>query len=952
MLTDYHAKYFANELTRQADIGGVERLTMALFDANVDLNPHQIEAALFAMRSPVSEGVILADEVGLGKTIEASLVICQLWAERKRKLLVICPASIRKQWASELTDKFNLPTTVLDSKTYREAKKSGISNPFDCGKVVVCSLNFAAKMNEEVRLNGWNLIVIDEAHKLRNAHQPSNKSGQKIRFAVEGSRKILLTATPLQNSLMELYGMTTVISDYIFGEASAFRDAYCNKNGQLEDLQRRLKTFCRRTLRKDVLEYVQYTSRIAITRTFRPTDNEHEFYEAISSFLQRTDTYSVPTRQRVLLTQLLRKILASSPYAVAGTLSKFVARLKDIQANRPTGDLLSKIIAGEDLDDDDFIEEAEESEEEEKPAEKEVPVDQERLRAELQELEKYVAWANSIGVDTKSRTLLDALRLGFEKMNELGAAKKALIFTESRRTQEYVKNFLEANGFAGKLVVFNGSNNDEEAKRITANWAEANQGSGKVTGSRDIDARAAIIDYFENTAEIMIATEAAAEGVNLQFCSLVVNYDLPWNPQRIEQRIGRCHRYGQKFDVVVINFVNERNEADRRTFELLAEKFQLFDGVFGASDEVLGSIESGVDFQRKIAEIYQNCRTTEEIESSFLRLRAEMEASINARMIQTRQLLMEFFDEEIHHRLRLQLVGAQQHLNRFSELFWSVTHAILRDRAQFDDKNLTLNLLQPPMPTLHVGTYHLISKSKVNTEGEFLYRMSHPLGQFVLEAAKAKDTPLAELTFDLSGHEKRVTVLEELKGQSGWLILEKLVIESFGHEEVLLFSGLTDAGKSIDQEVLEKLFSCDGQVGPAPNVTVPSQLSLEANQAQAAALHRSETSNNLVMNEEQERLENWADDMIQSAESDLKETRAAIKEASRESRRAATTEEQLHAQGKIRDLEQKLRRQRQKSFDVEDEIKEKRDKLIDALEKRMRRKSHVEPLFTVRWRVE
>ncbi len=122
--------------------------------------------------------------------------------------------------------------------------------------------------------------------------------------------------------------------------------------------------------------------------------------------------------------------------------------------------------------------------------------------------------------------------------------------------------------------------------------------------------KAALVEHFRDDAEILVATEAAAEGINLQFCSLVVNYDLPWNPQRIEQRIGRCHRYGQQHDVVVVNFINKNNEADQRVYQLLSEKFQLFDGIFGASDEVLGTIESGVDFERRIAEIYQTCRTS------------------------------------------------------------------------------------------------------------------------------------------------------------------------------------------------------------------------------------------------------------------------------------------------------------------------------------------------------
>jgi len=150
MITDYHAKYFAYELTRQGGIG-IDRLSKSLFDATVDLNPHQIEAALFALRSPLSKGVLLAYEVGLGKTIEAGLILCQYWAERRRKLLVIVPASLRKQWALELSEKFNLPTMALDAKTYKDQQKNANPNPFRDNKIIICSMHYASSQAEEIK---------------------------------------------------------------------------------------------------------------------------------------------------------------------------------------------------------------------------------------------------------------------------------------------------------------------------------------------------------------------------------------------------------------------------------------------------------------------------------------------------------------------------------------------------------------------------------------------------------------------------------------------------------------------------------------------------------------------------------------------------------------------------------------------------------------------------------
>ena len=285
-ITPCHAKYFAYELTRQGG-DGVERLSRSLFDACVDLNPHQIEAALFAMRSPISKGVLLADEVGLGKTIEAGLVFCQYWAERKRRLFVICPASIRKQWSLELEEKFNLPTKIIDAKSYREAVKNGSLNPFEDDAIIITSMHYASRKIEETRAVGWDIVVIDEAHKLRNAYRKSNKIGQNIKWALEDKRKILLTATPLQNSLLELYGLSTIIDERIFGDLPSFRTQYVNMGGDLPDLRDRLQFFCQRTLRSQVLEYIQYTQRKLITQHFQPTDQEQKLYEAISNFLKR-----------------------------------------------------------------------------------------------------------------------------------------------------------------------------------------------------------------------------------------------------------------------------------------------------------------------------------------------------------------------------------------------------------------------------------------------------------------------------------------------------------------------------------------------------------------------------------------------------------------------------------------------------------------------------------------
>jgi len=958
MTTPYHACFFAYELTRQ---GGedVERLSRSLFDACVDLNPHQIEAALFALRSPISKGVLLADEVGLGKTIEAGLAICQYWAERRRRILVISPASIRKQWALELEEKFHLPTFVLDAKTYRQATKNGNPNPFFQEGVAICSMHFASSRAAEIKPIQWDLVVIDEAHKLRNAYRQSNHMGQTIRWALEGVRKILLTATPLQNSLLELYGLSTIIDELIFGDAPSFRSQYANAESNIQDLRERLKTFCKRTLRSQVVEYVQFTERRLITRPFTPTDQEHKLYEAVSDFLKREDTYALPHRQRHLTALIVRKLLASSSQAVAGTLEVMRDRLIAMRDQAKVDASLAERIIEEEEIEDELLDELLNGDGEESateafaPPEEPSKLDKEKLNAEIDELTRFINWARSIGIDTKTRALLTALKIGFAEMEKIGAFQKAIIFTESLRTQRFLRNFLEANGYTGRVVTFNGTNKEPESTRIYESWLKTNKDSGRVSSSRPIDVRTALIEHFRDQASILIATEAAAEGINLQFCSLVINFDLPWNPQRIEQRIGRCHRYGQKHDVVVVNFLNERNAADQRVYELLNEKFNLFSGLFGASDEVLGTIESGVDFERRILDIYQQCRTPEEIEAAFKALRQELDESISSRIQETRKMLLEHFDEDVHARLRVNLTGAQEQLDRVGRRFWTLTRFILKDRADFDDQTLSFHLTDSPIPSARPGTYHLISKERENIPGEFLYRLGHPLGEYVIQAGKDYPTPTAKVSFDISSHPSRISMVENLKGKSGWLILQRLVIDSFEREEHLLFSALDDSSKSLDQETCEKLFNCVGQT--LDPLELPEgerqRLAADADRHAKATISKSLERNSRFFTETREQLDKWADDMVLAAEKELKDTKEQIKGLNRQARQATTVEEQHQLQEKIRDLEKKKRRQRQQIFNVEDEIMQKRDNLIDALEKRMQQRTESTPLFTIRWTV-
>jgi superfamily II DNA or RNA helicase len=959
-MTDFHAKYIAYDLTRLCASDSVEKLTAVLSDAQVDLNPHQIEAALFAFRNPLSKGAILADEVGLGKTIEAGLLIAQKWAEQKRRVLVIAPANLRKQWEQELADKFFLPSAILESRTFNESVRSGNLNPFQRDAVVICSYQFTKKMEPYIRQTPWDLIVIDEAHRLRNVYKPTNKIANAIKQAVAPFRKVLLTATPLQNSLLELYGLVSIIDDFAFGDLKTYRARFTRlaNDSDFNDLKDRLRPICKRTLRKQVLEYVNYTDRHALVQEFVPTDEEQRLYDLVSEYLQQTTLYALPASQRSLMTLILRKLLASSTYAISGTLNGLALKLeiaaKQAEAvDSPPEDLAENLEEFDEIADEWELDEREESGDAQPQFS---PQQVAEMRGEMAKLREFHALAKSIARNSKGEVLLTALRRGFAAAAEAqqgthGATfqQKALIFTESRRTQEYLFGILEQTEFAGKVMLFNGTNSDARSKEIFRRWLDKNKDTDRVSGSPGADMRAALVENFRDDAAIMIATEAAAEGINLQFCNLVVNYDLPWNPQRIEQRIGRCHRYGQKFDVVVVNFLNKSNAADQRVYELLADKFRLFNGVFGASDEVLGAIESGVDFEKRIAGIYQKCRSPQQIQFEFDQLQQELDSQITEGQRDAREKLLDNFDQEVVEKVRIQSSGL---LDRFNERLWFLTRYMLGSFAEFDGEEYSFQLTKNPFPgeTIHPGPYRLGK----HVEDANTYRVGHPLAQRIIAQGKALKLSPAEVTFDYTGSSKKIAVLAPLVGQSGWLSCSHLSVNALETEEHLILAGVIDNGEALDEVQCRRLFDIVGLPGQAIAIpfVIQSHLGDATARRQDELLVAMSAKNGEWFDIEMDKLDRWAEDRRAALKADLEELDLSIKDAKKSARLAPNLPEKLEIQRSLRGLETK-RDEAWRAYDTASrDVDRQKDALLDEISRRLEQKTSSDTLFTLRWRVK
>lgn len=960
MSTTYHAKFFSHELTKRCASDSIEKFAASLADARVDLNPHQVDAALFAFKSPLSKGALLADEVGLGKTIEAGILLSQKWAERKRKLLIIVPSNLRKQWSQELQEKFFIPSVILESKSFNAMVKAGNANPFNQNElIVICSYHFARSKDAFLRNVSWDLVIIDEAHRLRNVYKANSRIANAIKEAVAAYPKVLLTATPLQNSLLELFGMVSLIDEYTFGDIKSFKAQFSNlkEEDDFLALRERLKPVCQRTLRRQVLEYVRYTNRIPLTEEFMPTEEEQKLYDLVTDYLQSERLYALPKAQRKLMTLILRRLLASSTYAISGTLGALAERLAETAKEQKELELDAENISPDFELTGELQDEWEEDEDrsENGNGKEDLPrltrEQIEQLNAERETLLEFKSLADSIIKNSKGEKLLTALEKGFAMAKEQKAEHKAIIFTESTRTQKYLYDILEAD-YKGKLVLFNGSNSDENSRAIYRNWLEKHKGTDRVTGSPTADMRAALVDYFRDEASIMIATEAAAEGINLQFCSLIVNYDLPWNPQRIEQRIGRCHRYGQRFDVVVVNFLNKKNAADQRVFELLSNKFQLFSGVFGASDEVLGAIESGIDFETRIGDIYQNCRTEDEIHQDFDELQQDMDTQITERLHETKRKLLENFDVEVQEKLRLQKIESEDALDQYEKWLWLVTKLFLQEVADFKDEGKEFVLKTNPFPqtSLNLGSYKL---NKNADDGSF-YRLRHPLAQGIVEYYKGLVLKGEEITFRYTGSGMNIAIVESLRGQSGWLRARRLTVSTFDIQDHLSIVGCMDDGTALTKEQCQRLFMLPASVEKNENAISPvlaaTLISIYEGDKQKF-LDELGIKNRVYFDSELEKLERWGEDQRSALKMQLNEYDQQIKEAQKAARSAGSMPDKIKLEKEKRELYNKRDQAWREYEAAARNIDKQKEDLIDDVEKRLEQKVEEENLFDVRWKV-
>lgn len=664
----------------------------------IDANPHQIEAVVFALEKLDNGGCILADEVGLGKTIEAGLIISQYRARRNFNVLILVPTSLAGQWNSELRKLFQIPSTIFTSKDLRRFRKNGEGELFSEEGVYIIGREFASRLERErlLRRKPWDLIIIDEAHEVfaniyRRFHArggeylPESKSSATaghLYYLLKKTPVLLLTATPIQNNILELWGLASFIlpeknKNYL-GRFNHFKELFIQNSevilDRIPELKDRISNFLIRNLRRNAQTFMKYkfTDRNCETLNFNMSTAEKALYDDISAYFERDDIYAYSANGmidladerfggiRSLLKLSYRRALGSSFAALKLSLKGIIERLESmksgggidletaVETDDPEYDEDDKITAGIDVNEDEW-------------AEFEVqPIDIKGINKEIEEVQSFIDRAEDIRETSKDKIIVHALQEVFSRPDKF--YQKAVIFTTYIATQQHLKTILETNGFEGEILLFSGSaRKSPEQKEMLATairiWQEeAGRSiplSERPTGN--ILERTALIHYFKTRKKILISTEAGAKGLNLQFCNVIINYDLPWNPQRIEQRIGRCHRYGQERDVLVINCINADNETEQRIYDILYNKFDLFKSVLGTGDDVLGTLSKAVNFEMRINDILNKFKTKEDRLLWLQRFEEEINEETkrlqDQKLIQTRKLIDEL-DPHVTQRLK------------------------------------------------------------------------------------------------------------------------------------------------------------------------------------------------------------------------------------------------------------------------------------------------------------
>ena len=610
-----------------------EGLVAAYASSDIQILPYQIAAAQFALRSRYLKGCILCDEGSLGKTYEALLIVAQRWHERKGKILIVLPDNLIDQWYQKIKEEFNLfvylwhdrkkaeeePMWDINTETVEEFTER--KNNQGAGLFLI-SYDEAINHADEIEKTIWDIVVFDEADCL---FKPENKTVITLKKAVGNAFKLLLTPTPITNSIMDIYGLIHFIDESVLPDAKEFYRRYHRKPENYPELAAWVSRFAFRTLKKQIAGYVNFTNRLPIVVSYMLSEAEKKLYDLIQKYLElpRRDAY--PEMDVWRLSLLFYHTVSSSAQALADMLN---APLKRVEG------------------------------------------------AEHEILKAMQTADRTIQGNSKTVKLIETLTPVFDQLKKQKENQKALVFIENLATLEMLSDALKTAGY-GVLTY-----KDEKA-----------------------------LERFRNdeTIQILICNDAMAKGLDIEYCPVVVNYDLLYNAVQMEQRICRCHRQGQQSDVLVINLISQENMADVRIVELLRKRVLQFDGIFGLSDAIMDN------FDVSIKDMLKQRRAQKDIQGSFETNRQEHRSENEEIVSEAENTLFTTFTKKVSDKIKITPKYIEEKSAELDEALWNITahyfETEFAGKYMIDEETKTISLNPDEKPP-HLFYYQVGEQDK------------------------------------------------------------------------------------------------------------------------------------------------------------------------------------------------------------------------------------------------
>ena len=867
--TDYQAKYLATRILHKAPRDSFNRLLPIVYDADIDIHPHQLASADMAFNSPLAHNFMLLDESGLGKTVEACISIGYFYYRGERNILVMSPVSEIKHWYKHLAERFNLPTVILDDSNYTDFRRRGKYKPLEQGKVILCTYKFAFEKEREFKKTDWDLVVLDEAHRLNYIYDLTDEMGESLIRSLSTRRKLIITSVPFQSTLLRMFKLGEFMDPYMFGEEKSFFYKYVSLTGlnDYPELKRRLVPVSNRFQRFRRTEFTPKSKRVEMLFDYYAPALERDTVTAMTNYFMRSGKFGLKSDQGSLAALGLYKQLQSIPSIKFG-LKKIIKGIEKQLDGKDPYRWLDKAITKD-------IETIPHTEEEwfnkgelfkyqvptTKAAKKE-------MQKEIEEIKIYLDFASQTKEMYRSRAMIRALNRAFTNAHKMGINPKVVIYTESKITMKYLVKYLSERG-AENIYYLSRVNRDKVHRKILKDFKKNAKNLNRLSENEEDNIKQAVIEKFIADGDFLITTDLGVEGFNLSQANVVVNFDLPMDPYRTDRRLARVDGYGNDSDLLVVNILNRSNELERWIYDKYRKYFDLFSGMPGRSDLAVGTIGAGSDYEMFVFDQYMRNHSIGMLTRNFRRIEVELKDAKSKEMDRIIKGVLEMSASKERQLISEYKGLIKDHMGQFEDEILKLVRATVSDYAAVSKRGrLKFELHKKPfrMKKEDLGTYYVQQRVK---PGERKMYLTRGMGQKLIKKVMAQKLPNARVRFRYKSRKRgQGKHLRGLVKKKGTMILKLITVKSISEEQFLVFVAVTSDGKLLTQQQAHEIMELESRV--VKKERVRERLLPEYKALRGALLELLADRNDMFIKREMKKMDKWMGDNVTKAQRDLR----------------------------------------------------------------------------------